>query len=388
MHQRRRPSAFALINSEAIGPMSTVAPKVALPRTNVAGAALPVAGLGLPVHAACAAFLLIFPTYPWASASGSTSPTRGSAAPAPGSASELPAPVGGHRGWLSVFNTIRYTTVASAGSSRSASGWLPSSTSTCPSRPLPRHLLPPRVRSDRAVGHRLLVDLRQPVLDHLPGPRADPASSTAPINFLGDQTNARAFRDPRQRMARHPVRGDHAPGGPADHLAVPARGRDARRRHGWQRFCYITLPMLSPLIAVVMTFSVLFTFTRFPAHLRADPRRPLNATHLMATLSFQRAIPGGQLGRAAIAVAMIPFLLAAILFSYSACSAAAGSRVRRRLNHERTRPRPSPPTLAPAHPSPTRASERAISTDCLDGSWCSICRSRSSSSCCCSRSTG
>ncbi|WP_223252451.1 hypothetical protein [Paracoccus mutanolyticus] len=44
---------------------------------------------------------------------------------------------------------------------------------------------------------------------------------------------------------------------------------------------------------------------------------PVKATHLMATLSFQRAIPGGQLGEgAAIAVAMIPFLLAAILFSF------------------------------------------------------------------------
>ena len=44
---------------------------------------------------------------------------------------------------------------------------------------------------------------------------------------------------------------------------------------------------------------------------------PINATHLMATLSFQRAIPGGFLGEgAAIATAMIPFLLSAILFSY------------------------------------------------------------------------
>ncbi|HLJ64103.1 MAG TPA: sugar ABC transporter permease, partial [Stellaceae bacterium] len=31
----------------------------------------------------------------------------------------------------------------------------------------------------------------------------------------------------------------------------------------WQNFRYITLPMLSPIIAVVMTFSVLFTFTDF-----------------------------------------------------------------------------------------------------------------------------
>jgi multiple sugar transport system permease protein len=36
----------------------------------------------------------------------------------------------------------------------------------------------------------------------------------------------------------------------------------------------------------------------------------------MATLSFQRAIPGGHLGEgAAIAIAMNPFLLAAILFT-------------------------------------------------------------------------
>ncbi|MBV8793851.1 MAG: sugar ABC transporter permease, partial [Hyphomicrobiales bacterium] len=44
---------------------------------------------------------------------------------------------------------------------------------------------------------------------------------------------------------------------------------------------------------------------------------PMNATQLMATLSFQRAITGGRLGEgAAIANAMVPFLLGAILFSY------------------------------------------------------------------------
>ena len=37
----------------------------------------------------------------------------------------------------------------------------------------------------------------------------------------------------------------------------------------------------------------------------------------MATLAFQRAIPGGQLGEgAAIASAMIPILAAAILISF------------------------------------------------------------------------
>ena len=85
----------------------------------------------------------------------------------------------------------------------------------------------------------------------------------------------------------------------------------------FQLFRYITLPMLSPIIAVVMTFSVLFTFTDFQLIWVLTRGVPINATHLMATLSFQRAIPGGALGEgAAIATSMIPFLLAAILFSY------------------------------------------------------------------------
>jgi multiple sugar transport system permease protein len=85
----------------------------------------------------------------------------------------------------------------------------------------------------------------------------------------------------------------------------------------WQRFRFVTLPLLTPIIAVVMTFSVLFTFTDFQLIYVITRGGPLNATHLMATLSFQRAIPGGSLGEgAALATLMIPFLLAAIFFSY------------------------------------------------------------------------
>ncbi|MFP5412677.1 MAG: carbohydrate ABC transporter permease [Gammaproteobacteria bacterium] len=85
----------------------------------------------------------------------------------------------------------------------------------------------------------------------------------------------------------------------------------------WQQFRNITLPMLTPIIAVVMTFSVLFTFTDFQLIYVLTRGGPLNATHLMATPSFQRAISGGALGEgAALAIAMVPFLLAAILFSY------------------------------------------------------------------------
>ncbi len=85
----------------------------------------------------------------------------------------------------------------------------------------------------------------------------------------------------------------------------------------WQRFRHITYPLLTPIIAVVMTFSVLFTFTDFQLIWAMTRGGPVNATHLMATLSYQRGIIAGQLGEgAAIATAMIPFLLGAIMISW------------------------------------------------------------------------
>ena len=85
----------------------------------------------------------------------------------------------------------------------------------------------------------------------------------------------------------------------------------------WQQFRHVTLPLLTPIIAVVMTFSVLFTFTDFQLIYVITRGGPLNATHLMATLAFQRAINGGALGEgAAIAITMVPFLLACIMFSF------------------------------------------------------------------------
>jgi multiple sugar transport system permease protein len=87
--------------------------------------------------------------------------------------------------------------------------------------------------------------------------------------------------------------------------------------NAWQRFRHVTVPMLMPILSVVLTFSVLFTFTDFQLIYAITRGGPLNATHLMATLAFQRAIPGGQLGEgAAIATAMVPFLVFATVFSY------------------------------------------------------------------------
>ena len=137
------------------------------------------------------------------------------------------------------------------------------------------------------------------------------------INFLGDPENARA-----SVIAANVWRG--IPFVAITLLAglqtIPQSLYEAATLDGasrWQLFRYVTLPLLTPIIAITMTFSVLFTFTDFQLIYVLTRGGPVNATHLMATLSFQRGISGGLLGEgAAIAVAMIPFLLAAILFSY------------------------------------------------------------------------
>ena len=137
------------------------------------------------------------------------------------------------------------------------------------------------------------------VLDHLLG--ADEAGADRPLHRLpGRSPGTRAcLGDRRQCLARHSVRRDLPAGRAADHLAR----RSTRRRRwtaprAWQRFRHVTVPMLMPILAVVLTFSVLFTFTDFQLIYAITRGGPVNATHLMATLAFQRAIPGGQLARA------------------------------------------------------------------------------------------
>src|SRR5690242_19460237 len=85
----------------------------------------------------------------------------------------------------------------------------------------------------------------------------------------------------------------------------------------WQMFRHITYPLLTPIVAVVMTFSVLFTFTDFQLIKVLTNGGPAGATELMATMSYNTAILGSRIGEgAAVSTAMVPFLLAAIMFSW------------------------------------------------------------------------
>ncbi|MDY0873601.1 carbohydrate ABC transporter permease [Dongia rigui] len=219
--------------------------------------------------------------------------------------------------WLSVYNTVLYTTVASA--LKFGLGlWLALLLNEhLPFKAFFRAivLLPwvvPTVLS--AIAFWWIYDAQFSIVSWV---LMQIGIIDTPINFLGDPNNARA-----SVIAANVWRG--IPFVAITLLAglqtIPPSLYEAATLDGagsWQRFRFVTFPLLTPIIAIVMTFSVLFTFTDFQLIYVLTRGGPVNATHLMATLSFQRGISGGNLGEgAAIAVAMIPFLLAAILFSY------------------------------------------------------------------------
>ena len=219
--------------------------------------------------------------------------------------------------WLSVFNTLLYTTVASV--LKFVLGlWLALLLNeNLPFKSFFRAvvLLPwvvPTVLS--AIAFWWIYDSQFSIISWA---LIELGIIDSRINFLGDPNNARA-----SVIAANVWRG--IPFVAITLLAglqtIPQSLYEAATLDGasrYQLFRWVTLPLLTPIIAITMTFSVLFTFTDFQLIYVLTRGGPVNATHLMATLSFQRGISGGQLGEgAAIAVAMIPFLLAAILFSY------------------------------------------------------------------------
>ena len=109
-----------------------------------------------------AAFLILFLAYPLGSASGCPSPTPGSAAAANSSASRTTNGSGTTTFWLSVFNTCLYTVVASAIKFAVGLYLALLLNKNMPFKSVIRaDRADPVRRADRAVGHRVLVDLRQ-----------------------------------------------------------------------------------------------------------------------------------------------------------------------------------------------------------------------------------
>jgi multiple sugar transport system permease protein len=77
----------------------------------------------------------------------------------------------------------------------------------------------------------------------------------------------------------------------------------------WQRFWYVTWPLLLPVTMVVMLFSVIQTFADFQIVYVMTGGGPANATHLFATYAYQIGVGTGLLSQgAAISLAMFPVL--------------------------------------------------------------------------------
>jgi multiple sugar transport system permease protein len=82
----------------------------------------------------------------------------------------------------------------------------------------------------------------------------------------------------------------------------------------WQRFRYITWPLLLPVTMVVVLFSVIQTFADFQLVYVLTGGGPANATQLFAIYAYQIGVGTGLLGEgAAISLAMFPVLLVVVV---------------------------------------------------------------------------
>jgi multiple sugar transport system permease protein len=85
----------------------------------------------------------------------------------------------------------------------------------------------------------------------------------------------------------------------------------------WKKFRKITLPLLMPLLTVVTVFSTIWTFADFQLVWIITKGGPAGATHIFGTLSFQRAMQGGQFGEgAAISNFMLPILVGCVFIAF------------------------------------------------------------------------
>jgi multiple sugar transport system permease protein len=99
-------------------------------------------------------------------------------------------------------------------------------------------------------------------------------------------------------------------------VSIPREYYEAAEVDGagsWARFRHVTLPLLKPVLAVVILFSTIFTFSDFNIVQVLTRGGPVNTTHLFATLAYQIGLSGGNLGQgAAVSLFLFPMLVAVV----------------------------------------------------------------------------
>ena len=95
-------------------------------------------------------------------------------------------------------------------------------------------------------------------------------------------------------------------------VSIPRELYEAAEADGagpWARFWYVTLPLLKGVLAIVVLFSTIFTFSDFNIVYVLTHGGPINTTHLFATLSRQIGLESGRIGEgAAISLYLFPVL--------------------------------------------------------------------------------
>jgi len=82
----------------------------------------------------------------------------------------------------------------------------------------------------------------------------------------------------------------------------------------WNRFWYVTWPLLLPVTMVVVLFSVIQTFADFQLVYVLTGGGPANHTHLFATYAYQIGVGTGLLSEgAAVSLAIFPVLLLVVI---------------------------------------------------------------------------
>ncbi len=83
----------------------------------------------------------------------------------------------------------------------------------------------------------------------------------------------------------------------------------------FQRFFYVTLPLVMPVLLTALVLSIIWTFSDFGIVYGLTKGGPMNATHVLATLSYQAGLAAGNIGEgAAISLTMLPMLLVLIIW--------------------------------------------------------------------------
>jgi multiple sugar transport system permease protein len=96
-------------------------------------------------------------------------------------------------------------------------------------------------------------------------------------------------------------------------VSIPKELYEAAEADGasaMSRFWHVTLPLLKPVLAIVVLFSTIFTFSDFNIVYVLTHGGPINSTHLFATLARQVGLETGRIGEgAAISLYLFPVLM-------------------------------------------------------------------------------